>query len=244
MATTMEERLTATIGRLDRARMRDEFLSQGGFVARPGCLPQSVLAGLLDALPGLRGHVHRSHIPGHKRGGSIGCHVLQRLAPVMGLFYRSGALRDLLSHLSGQALHYCPAEDPHAFALYYYTEPGDHIGYHYDRSYYRGARYTVLLGLVDRSGCRLEYQLHRKAPRRATRFGSLALAPGTLVVFDGDSVYHRVTPLGRDQQRIVLSCEYVSDRRMHPLSRFVSQMKDALAYFGLRQVFGPGRGRP
>ena len=35
--------------------------------------------------------------------------------------------------------------------LYYYTEAGDHIGYHYDTSYYKGSRYTILMGLVDKS---------------------------------------------------------------------------------------------
>ena len=43
-------------------------------------------------------------------------------------------------------LHLCPDEDPHACALYFYTEAGDHMGYHYDTSYYTGARYTVLFG--------------------------------------------------------------------------------------------------
>jgi hypothetical protein len=34
----------------------------------------------------------------------------------------------------------CPPEDPHSHALYYYTEPGDHIGYHYDSSFYKVMR--------------------------------------------------------------------------------------------------------
>jgi hypothetical protein len=47
-------------------------------------------------------------------------------------------------------LSLCPENDPHSCALYYYTEPGDHIGFHYDTSYYKGARYTILMGLVDK----------------------------------------------------------------------------------------------
>jgi hypothetical protein len=121
--------------------------------------------------------------------------------------------------------------------LYYYTEPGDHIQYHYDTSYYQGKRYTVLIGLVDRSSSRLEYQLYRDNPQREVETHSLALTPGTLVLFNGDKLYHRVTPLGENEQRIALTLEYVTDPHMSRLNRFVSNMKDAIAYFGFSQVF-------
>ena len=47
----------------------------------------------------------------------------------------------------GEPVQPSPAQDPHAYALYFYTRPGDHIGWHYDTSYYAGRRYTLLLGL-------------------------------------------------------------------------------------------------
>lgn len=131
-----------------------------------------------------------------------------------------------------------PAErPPHTYALYYYTEAGDHIGWHYDTSYYRGKRYTVLFGLEDRSACRLEVELYTKDAARETEPLSLALAPGAFVVFDGDRVRHRVTPAEAGDRRVALTLEYVTDPGMHPWWRFVSNMKDALAYFGFRQVF-------
>jgi len=46
----------------------------------------------------------------------------------------------------GERLHMSPDDDPHAYALYFYTRAGDHIGWHYDTSYYAGRRYTLLLG--------------------------------------------------------------------------------------------------
>ena len=49
---------------------------------------------------------------------------------------------------TGQRLQPCPEADPPSCALYFYTEPGDHIGFHYDTSYYKGTRYTVLVGLL------------------------------------------------------------------------------------------------
>jgi hypothetical protein len=36
---------------------------------------------------------------------------------------------------------------------------------------------------------------------------------------------------------VSLTLEYVTDARMTPAKRFVSNMKDAIAYFGFRSVF-------
>ena len=133
----------------------------------------------------------------------------------------------------GAPLLVCPEDDPHACALYYYTEPGDHIGYHYDTSYYKGARYTVLLGLVDRSpSCQLVCQLYKDDPARETREIRLSTEPGTLVVFNGDKLWHAVTPLAAGEERIVLTLEYVTDPNMGRFQRLFSNLKDAFAYFG------------
>jgi hypothetical protein len=134
-------------------------------------------------------------------------------------------------------LHFSPASDPHAYALYHYSEVGDHIGWHYDTSYYRGARYTVLLGIVDDSSSRLEYRLFTRCPGREPVEQAIAIQPGTLVFFNGDKLQHRVTALGRDEQRIVLTLEYLTDTRIGRWGRLISNWKDAVAYFGIRQVF-------
>ncbi|MEH2230498.1 MAG: hypothetical protein V7K71_12770 [Nostoc sp.] len=62
---------------------------------------------------------------------------------------------------------------------------------------------------------------------REMEMRSLSLTPGTLVLFNGDKRYHRVTPVGKNEQRIILTLEYVTDTRMGMLKRFVSNMKDA-----------------
>jgi hypothetical protein len=76
--------------------------------------------------------------------------------------YRSPAFMEVISRLVGAMVMPCPDNDPHACALYFYTKPGDHIGFHYDTSYYKGARYTILTGLVQLSTeCRLIAQLYK-----------------------------------------------------------------------------------
>ncbi len=65
--------------------------------------------------------------------------------------------------------------------------------------------------------------------------------PGSMVIFNGDKLWHAVTPLGEGEERIVLTMEYVTNPEMGPLMRFVSNMKDAIAYFGVSALFGNGK---
>ncbi|MEQ8231543.1 MAG: 2OG-Fe(II) oxygenase [Gammaproteobacteria bacterium] len=227
----------------DLDALRREFVAQDEFIAIPDFLPAPALGELLDSLPALEPRVHRNFIPGHKKGGSISRFDLDACAPAFPRFYRDPALLEFLRALTGQDLKYCPDDDPHTYALYYYTEAGDHIGWHFDTSYYKGRRYTILLGLVDESSCRLEYELYRADPTRENLAGSASLAPGMLVVFNGDRLWHRVTPAACGERRVALTLEFVTSHEMHPLRRFVSNMKDAIAYFGFRQVFTRARTR-
>lgn len=240
MSSELENSLSRRVGELDLPALHAQFAAQNEFVAVENFLPTTWLDQLIGTLPALEPRVHRNYIPRHKKGGSISRHDLDQHAPAFGTLYRSTAFRDLLGAITGVPLLECPGNDPHTYALYYYTEAGDHIGYHYDTSYYKGARYTILLGLEDRSSCKLEYQLFKDVPGRAMREEAISLAPGTLVVFNGDRLYHRVTPAAEGERRVALTLEYVTSPNMHPIRRFVSNMKDAIAYFGFRQVFRPG----
>jgi phosphatidylglycerophosphate synthase len=223
----------------DLRTLKDSFAEQGSFICIPGFANEELVARLVAAAETSQPLMNRNYIPGHKRGGSVSRNTLDQHAPAIGELYRSKALIDWLGALCGEQLQTAPPSDPHGYALYYYTEPGDHIGWHYDNSYYAGRRYTVLLGVIDDSSCRLEYELHtRDSNQSARQRQSIRLSPGDLVFFDGDRLHHRITPQGQGERRVSLTLEYVTDQTMHPGWRFVSNMKDAIAYFGFRQVFG------
>ena len=239
----MRQALGERLGGLDLPELRRRFLEQGAFLYLPEFLPQQLTAELVAAATLASRAVNRNYLPGHKQGGSVSRHSLDELAPAIATLYRAPELLGWLSELAGQALQVAPADDPHGYALYFYTEPGDHIGWHYDTSYYAGRRYTVLIGLIDESSCRLDYQLHTRTKGAQAVSGSLQIAPGGLVFFDGDGLRHRISPLGPHERRVSLTLEYVTDPRMNRGWRFVSNMKDSLAYFGFRQVFG-GRRTP
>jgi hypothetical protein len=229
--------MEARICKLDTQWLRGEFVRQGAFLYLADFLSPEVTARLVSAVAAVESAVNRNYLPGHKQGGSVSRYTIDRLAPFIAELYRSQTLIGLLEQLAGEPLQLSPPDDPHAYALYFYTRPGDHISWHYDTSYYAGRRYTVLLGILDQSSCRLDYELHTREPGVAVVPGSVQIPPGGLVFFDGDKLRHRITPLGENEKRVSLTFEYVTDPRMNPWWRLISNFKDAVGYFGLRQVF-------
>lgn len=241
----VEQALVRALDGVDFERARREFWEQNECLFLERFLePEVVERHLLPEVDKLRPNVHRNYIPGHKKGGSISSYTLAEKAPLFLTLYKSPAFIDFASCLTGARLLPCPDDDPHACALYFYTEPGDHMGFHYDNSYYKGARYTVLMGLVQRTEhCRLVARLYRDDPTRETREIQWAYGPGALLIFNGPKLYHAVTPLAPGEERIVLTMEYVTDTEMGVFKRFVSNMKDAIAYFGVRALIRRPKGK-
>jgi hypothetical protein len=241
--TGAEPALASRLDSLDLPALRGEYVRQGSFVYVENFLPAEITAQLIRAVAAVGDSVNRNYLPGHKQGGSVSRHAIDAQAPAIADLYRSAALRRWLDDLTGEHLQLSPPEDPHAYALYFYSRAGDHIGWHYDTSYYTGRRYTLLLGVIDESSCRLDYELHTREKGAAVESGSIQIAPGGLVLFDGDALRHRISPSREGETRVSLTFEYVTDPRMHPWWRLISNMKDAFAYFGFRQVFHRFLGR-
>ena len=214
-----------------------QYWEQGEFLALERLMPKSLVEEVMREVDGVRPKINRNFIPKHKKGGSVSYYVLQELSPAILALYQHHGWINLLSQIAGVPLLLCPDADPHACALYFYTEPGDHIGYHYDTSYYKGARYTVLIGLRDQSTSQLLCRLHTKDSGRDIQELSLATEPGTLIFFNGDKVHHAVTPLAEGEERIVLTLQYVTDPAMSVAHRWFSNMKDAVGYFGWSALF-------
>jgi alkylated DNA repair dioxygenase AlkB len=138
--------IDTAIERLDFDAISRTYQEQNEFLMIERFLAPEVVAALVAEAEHMRPAINRNYIPKHKKGGSVSRFVLTKNAPATVSLYQDTAFVDFLSRLAGARLLPCPPEDPHACALYFYTEPGDHIGFHYDTSYYKGARYTVLLG--------------------------------------------------------------------------------------------------
>jgi hypothetical protein len=235
--TSVAEQVAKALAGVDVAALRRSYWAQNEFIALERWLPASLIEPMVAEVERVRPAINRNFIPRHKKGGSVSFYTLREQAPTIVALYRAPAFIALLSALTGRSLQACPPSDPHSCALYFYTEPGDHIGFHFDTSYYKGSRYTVLVGLIERSSSRLVCQLYKNVPGRAVEERALTTHPGTFIFFNGDKLWHAITPLGEHEERVSLTLEYVTDPSMSPLKRFVSNMKDAIAYFGFRRVF-------
>ncbi|MBW2697105.1 MAG: 2OG-Fe(II) oxygenase [Deltaproteobacteria bacterium] len=223
---------------IDETALKSSFDEQDCLLLVEDFVPKPVLERLVGDLAGVRGAVHRNYVPGQKKGGAVSRRSLDRLAPAFGQVYGSPQLWRFVEGLTGETLKPCRPADQHTYALYFYTEPGDHIGWHYDTSFYRGRRFTMLFCLAGNSTTKLECSLYHRDRDRDDVACAFALEPGTMVLFDGDRLWHRATPLqAGDGERILLTMEFVTDPTMSPVRHLISNIKDASAYFGFREVF-------
>ena len=213
IATTVAEATEQAIARLNFDELHRDYWGQNEFVVIPQFLPRDFVETMfVPQAQEVKPRLNRNYIPGHKKGGSVSYFTVQEEAPVFLDLYRSPTFLAFLSRLTKANLMLCPENDPHSCALYYYTEAGDHIGFHYDTSYYKGARYTILMGLVDKSTqCKLVCELFKDVPGKTPRTLELVTRPGDMVIFNGDKLWHAVTPLGAGEERIALTMEYVTD---------------------------------
>lgn len=239
-AGALAAEIDAALDRLDGPALEREYWARDEFLVIPPFLPPAAVGALLDDVRRLEPGLNRNYLPRHKKGGSVSHYAIADEGPALLAFYHSERFRRLLSGLVRADLKLCPADDPHACALYFYTEAGDHMGYHYDTSYYRGARYTVLVGLVQDSSSRLLCRLHTRQPGRAPVDLAVATEPGSMVIFNGDKVYHGVSPSLEGERRVVYTMEFVTSQEMGRVQRLYSTLKDAVAYFGIRALL---RGR-
>lgn len=211
------------------------YREQDEMIVLPDAIRRGQVAMLEGAAERLRGFAVRKTVPGYKKSGSVSAVDVRAVAPEIIRMYESPTFVSALSRIAGVTLLPCPDQDKHAAALYYYTEPGDGIGWHFDSSHYKGARYTVLIGVVNRtSTSRLLCTLNKKDETKPQTDLSISTEPGTLVFFNGDRLWHSVSKLGEGEERIVLTLEYVTDVRMNPIRRWVSDFKDAATYFGFK----------
>jgi len=234
----LDQQFTNLVDGLEMEEWKRQYWEQGEFLARERVMSSAIIDAFLEDVETVRPKINRNFIPGHKKGGSVSFYLVQQYAPSILALYRHEGWINFLSRIAGVPLLLCPESDPHSCALYFYTEVGDHIGYHYDTSYYKGDRFTVLVGLRDRSTSKLMCRLHTKEPGKPQEELALATEPGTYIFFNGDKLYHAVSPCGPNEERIVLTLQYVTNPAMGLAQRWFSNMKDAVGYFGWSALLG------
>lgn len=233
----MEQGMPSRICAYDVHQLRNQYQCQHDLLVIEEFLPrewmnQHFLPSLAQCAP----FIHRVNVRGFKKSGSVSYHCIRQHAPSLLQLYRSEPMKKFLEDIVGVSLCHCPETDPHAAALYYYTEPGDCIRLHYDKSFYKGKRFTVLLGLIqDSEHSKLVCYPGARKKHFKKNPVTIATHPGTLVVFNGDTLWHEVTPLGENEKRVILTMEYVTDTRISLFSKWISDSKDRFLYFGKKE---------
>ncbi len=226
--------LQNTVSNSDISALREQYQKQHQMLVIDDFLPKNfVIEHLVPQVEICSKFVHRVKVPGFKKSGSVSYQKLKQHGQELFSIYRSDIMRKFIEGIVGESLSFCPEKDPHAAALYYYTEPGDRIGIHYDKSFYKGRRYTVLLGMIQdsESSKLICYPGSTKRNRKQNPI-HVATHPGTLVIFNGDVLWHEVSPLAENEKRVILTMEYLTDTRISKLSKRISDLKDRYLYFG------------
>lgn len=202
----------------------------------PNFLPAETFQQLHDEIVGM-GQTERSYLPTHKQGGTVAYETLHENAPKVVAFFNAEALRDLFSAIVGERVSPTPLHDQSACSLLFYTQPGDHINWHYDHNFYDGRHFTVLLPIVNQHNQEPgELSSAQLLVKQGEQEQVVSSAPNTLIIFEGAKVLHKVTRLGPDETRIILSMTFTTTPQASLPKAIARRIKD-VAFFGLRALW-------
>ncbi len=161
----------------------------------------------------------------NKKGITISTGNIVKYAPNLIHFYQ----HDLCKLVSEQLkLTLFPTELslPTSCALLIYESEGDWINWHYDYNYYDGRFFTLLIPITNQLTC-TEFQFKTDD----NKIKSINLTNNNSVCFEGNYLYHRASKLCKNEKRIILSCQYVTNNNMSFLNKMRLKIKD-FAYTG------------
>jgi hypothetical protein len=218
------------VAALDEEELARRYREDDGFMVLP-LLPPALVGEMAAEARQLLPRAVRKRVPTVRKAGAVGHPTIVAEAPALHAMHQSPSLLGLFSRLTGVALEHRNPKEPHASALYTYTEPGDWIDWHHDEcGLAPGDSFSTIIGLVDDSQSLLEVETRRGQPEPFKT--SLKTVPGTFAFLCGTRVHHRVTPLGENQQRITFAFTYVRQgRKPGGIYRF-------RLWFGNRWVYG------
>jgi hypothetical protein len=234
-----EHILSERVRGLDVEGLRQRF-AEDEILVLPDFVPAPLLTELVREARSLMPQARRSHLPFVRKGGAISHPTIRAQAPQLYALQESPILRAMFQRVAdGPILEARQPDDPHASALYTYTERGDHIKWHYDDCGCEPqAAYSIILGLIDRSSSLLELVTFKKTPGKTPVRRLLRVTPGLLVFFCGTNVWHRVTPLGSGEERVTFSFVYVKkDNHPKGFNKLQLEAINTLLYFGLGGLF-------
>lgn len=161
----------------------------------------------------------------NKKGVTISTNNLIKYAPKLINFYQND-LCELVSKQLKLNLFSTDLNLPTSCALLIYENEGDWINWHYDYNYYNGRFFTLLIPITNNLTC-TKFQIKNGN----NEIKSIDLTNNNSICFEGNYLYHRASKLCKNEKRVVLSCQYVTDNNINFLNKIRLKLKD-FAYIG------------
>lgn len=216
--------------------LREEFARER-ILRLDRALHETTLQAALAECEAHRNRIERSYVPGHKKGGTVSYESIHTFLPACLALYHSPVLHGFLSQAIGEPVRPTADHDQSSCSVLFYTEPGDHIGWHFDHNFYRGRHFTVLVPLVNRNRAGDAVSASQLKRQRAGQADEVfSTAANSLIVFEGSRVRHCATPLGEGELRIMLSMTFATDPRIRLPQEIARRLKET-AFFGLRALW-------
>ena len=161
----------------------------------------------------------------NKKGITISTQNVSKYAPNLIHFYKNYLCKFVSNKIK---LNLFPTDLnlPTSCAILIYENEGDWINWHYDYNYYDGRFFTLLIPITNHLTC-TEFQF--KNDKNEVK--SVNLMNNNSICFEGNYLYHRASKLCKNEKRIILSCQYVTDNNMSFLNQLRLKLKD-FAYTG------------
>lgn len=161
----------------------------------------------------------------NKKGVTVPTQNMVKFAPNIIQFYQN-ELCNRVSNEINLKLYPTDLQLPTSCVLLIYENEGDWINWHYDYNYYDGRFFTVLIPITNDTTC-TEFQFMDNK----NNVKSVNLTDGTCICFEGNYLYHRASKLCKNQKRVILSCQYVTNNNMSTINKLRLKLKD-FAYIG------------
>jgi hypothetical protein len=161
----------------------------------------------------------------NKKGITISTINVSKYAPNLINFYEND-LRKLVSKQLKLNLFSTDLNLPTSCAILIYENEGDWINWHYDHNYYDGRFFTLLIPITNNLTC-TEFQFKNDS----NEIKSINLTNNNSICFEGNYLYHRASKLCKNEKRVILSCQYVTNNNINSLNKLRLILKD-FAYTG------------
>lgn len=235
---THEESLRSFVASLDEDALARAWRDDDGLIILPRLLPAPLVDEMVAEARRLMPEATRKTVPWKRRAGALPHRYIVEAAPAMHALHQSPSLLALFARVTGVPLEHRAPGEAHASALYVYTRRGDWMDWHADEcGCPPGESFSTIVGLIDESSSRLEFEMGRGVPEREPIRRSLHTTPGTFAFFCGTRAFHRVTPLGDGEERVTFAFTYIRQgRRPGGIYNFRMKLGNTLVYFGFKHL--------